>query len=321
MPRVSVIVPVRDRRGLLGNLLAALDRQTYADLEVVVADDGSVDGSGDLAEATTVLGHPVRVLRLAGRGAVAARTAAVAVAAGELLAFTDSDCEPEPGWLAHLVAEADAGADVVVGRTVPARAVRPLERSVHAGDDGLFATCNVLYRRAAFDAVGGFASTIGRWDVRPNARARGLGIGEDTILGWRVAQQGTLRVADGAVVRHAVHPPDLADSITRGWMAAAFPALLREVPELGGRLLRRRVLLGGTRRLPLLAAVLLLGVGPRWLAAGALGWWAAARVPELRSGGEPIQRWPATLGALLAVDVATEAGLLVGSVRARRLVL
>lgn len=321
MPRVSVIVPVRDRRQLLRRLLAALDAQTHTDLEVVVADDGSTDGSGDEAAATFVHGRAVIVLRLTGGGAVAARTKAVAVASGDLLAFTDSDCEPEPTWLARLVAAAEAGADVVVGRTLPARPPRPLERSVHAGDDGLFATCNVLYRRAAFESVGGFATTTGRWDVRPNARARGLGIGEDTVLGWRVAERGSLRVVPDAIVRHAVHPPDLVDSVTRGWMAAAFPALLREVPALQPRLLRRRVLLGGPRRVPLLVAGAFLVAGRARPAAAALAWWGVRRVPELRAGGEPVRAWPMTLGGLLAIDVATTAGLLVGSARARRLVL
>jgi glycosyltransferase involved in cell wall biosynthesis len=43
---VSVIIPVRDRRDLLGRTLDALDRQEFRDFEVIVADDGSADGSG-----------------------------------------------------------------------------------------------------------------------------------------------------------------------------------------------------------------------------------------------------------------------------------
>ena len=99
-PRVSVVVPVRDRRDLLRDLLAALDVQTFRDFELLVVDDGSVDGSAELAESTTVAGQPVRVLRQEGLGAVAARQRGAADSRGEVLAFTDSDCTPVPGWLA-----------------------------------------------------------------------------------------------------------------------------------------------------------------------------------------------------------------------------
>ena len=109
-PRVSVVVPVRDRRDLLRDLLAALDVQTLRDFELIVVDDGSVDGSAELAESTIVAGQPVRVLRQEGLGAVAARQRGAADSRGEVLAFTDSDCTPVPGWLAAGVGSIEAGA-------------------------------------------------------------------------------------------------------------------------------------------------------------------------------------------------------------------
>src|SRR5690606_2178999 len=162
-PRVSVVVPVRDRRAMLAELLHALAAQTYADAEVIVVDDGSTDGSAEEAER-----RGVRVVRGDGQGAVAARQAGVKAARGEILAFTDSDCVPEPGWLEAGVRAVDAGADVVQGHTRPARRRALLERSLWVDDDGLYETANVFYRRTAFDAAGGFDGSLGdRYGFRP----------------------------------------------------------------------------------------------------------------------------------------------------------
>src|SRR5439155_20118463 len=71
--RVSVVVPVRDRREMLEALLAGLAGQSYSDFEVVVVDDGSIDGSGDAAKSAGENGLEVLVLRTEGVGAVEAR--------------------------------------------------------------------------------------------------------------------------------------------------------------------------------------------------------------------------------------------------------
>jgi hypothetical protein len=320
-PRVSVIVPVRDRRALLRQLLDALATQTYRDFEVVVVDDGSRDGSADEARADEALGRPVRVVSSGGVGAVAARGAGVAEAAGDVLAFTDSDCVPSGAWLAAGVAAIDDGADVVQGLTRPSRPMRPLERSVTSDrPDGLFATCNVFYRRAAFDAAGGFDGDATRLGFRSNRRARGLGFGEDTIAAWRVRRHGRAAFAPDAVVEHDVLMPDAVDAVSRAWLTGAFPALVAEVPELRDSLLTKRYLLG-TSRLGLYGAVLLGATGRRRATAAALSVWCAGWIRTAWAGeGSAAQRL-ASVPALLAVDAVTGAALVAGSVRARTLVL
>ena len=315
-PRVSVVVPVRDRRDLLGVLLDALDAQTFRDFEVVVVDDGSTDGSGDLAEARGAM-----VVRRAGGGAVAARAAGVAVARGTILAFTDSDCVPAPTWLEAGVRAIDGGADVVQGHTRPTRKRGILERSLFVDDDGLYETCNVFYRRSAFDAAGGFdAAAAGRLGFRAGARAQGLGFGEDTLLGWRVRRaSGRAAYAPDAVVTHEVLPFDPADHLSRTLQAAAFPALVREVPELREAFLSWRWFLGRTRP-PLWAALAALLLRRRALAAALLVVWlgrlwrSTASEPVLR---RRLKAYP----VVVATDVVTAGALAVGSARARALVL
>ena len=319
-PRVSVVVPTRNRRPYLRQLLDALAKQTLADHEVIVVDDGSTDGSSEEVEADIQAGRPVRLLQGGGRGAVSARVAAVDGARSELLAFTDDDCIPDPEWLAAGVRALEQGADVVQGVTKPHGAVRPLDRTIMVDrHDGLYNTCNVFYRPAAYRAVGGFPRADHALGFRPSRRAKNLGFGEDAMLGWRVRRQGRASFAPDAIVEHHVFAPDLRDAARRAWMTGAFPALVREIPELRDTALAHRYFLG-TTRVPLYAAAALLALGRRRLATGAAAVWV---VRHVRSAGTDVsvKRLVAGVPAQMGIDGIIAVALVVGSARARRIVL
>ena len=317
-PRVSVIIPVRNRRTLLRRTLDALAAQTLTDHEVIVVDDGSSDGSDEEAEHDADRGRPVRVVRSGGAGAVAARTAGVAAARGDVLAFTDSDCEPDRDWLRAGVAAIDAGADVVQGLTRPTRLARPLERTVWSTvDDGLYATCNVFYRRDAFDAAGGFDANAGhRLGFRPGSQLRGYGFGEDTLLGWRVRRAGRASFAPDAVVGHAVFPVDVVDSLKRAWTTGAFAALFAEVPELRATL-HAELAAGRRRRAPLYAAAVASVLGHRRLAVLLVGGWSALRWRELAPVEPSARRRAKVLPVELALEATRATALLWGTARIR----
>ena len=323
-PRVSVIIPVKDRRALLDAALDALEAQTFDDFEVIVVDDGSRDGSGEAAARRTIKGRPVRVVAGGSNGAVRARIAGVAAASGDILAFTDSDCAPQPQWLARAIAAFDAGSDLVNGKTIAARPPLPLERTMGSGEEGLYPTCNVFYRRAAYDKVGGFdVGAADRWRFRLDRRAKGDGFGEDTLLAWQVIRSGGVaRYVPEAVVEHAVFPPDdLPDLVSRTARVAAFPAFIKEVPELRPTMLTRGWQLGARSRVPVYAAFAALLLRQRRLAALATVWWAVLRLQELRAYPVPWKRRLAVLPAEMAVDAVTAGALVVGSVHARSVTL
>src|SRR5262245_61424835 len=94
-PFVSVIIPVFGDVEPLATCLDHLEHQTYsrACFEVIVADNGCPD----LARA--VRGRDVRVVREPKPGSYAARNAGLAIAAGEIIAFTDADCLPSADWI------------------------------------------------------------------------------------------------------------------------------------------------------------------------------------------------------------------------------
>ena len=91
---ISVIIPVYNRREVVGRAIRSVLAQTWTEREVIVVDDGSEDGSGDSIRAA--FGSSVRLLvQPRNRGVSAARNRAIEAARGEWLAFLDSDDE----WL------------------------------------------------------------------------------------------------------------------------------------------------------------------------------------------------------------------------------
>ena len=98
-PVVSVVLPVHNRADVVGEALASVLAQSYENLEVIVVDDGSTDGS--LAEVQRVADARVRVVNNDGpRGAGSARNAGIRVAGARYLAFQDSDDWWHPDKLA-----------------------------------------------------------------------------------------------------------------------------------------------------------------------------------------------------------------------------
>jgi glycosyltransferase involved in cell wall biosynthesis len=207
MSAVTVVAATHNRADRLAALLDALRAQTFSDFDVVIVDDASTDGTtGLLAEARARGDLALTVLRHeTGRGPAAARNAGWRAASAAVIAFTDDDCRPSPGWLAAGVAAMAATANgtreaIVQGLTEPdpleADRLGPFTRSLNVRElDHWYATANMFYSRATLERLGGFDETT---FSRPG--------GEDTDLAWRAIGDGvpTAFSAD-ARVWHAVH--------------------------------------------------------------------------------------------------------------------
>lgn len=113
LPLISVIVPVYRVEEYLDHCLQSITQQTYRNLEVILVDDGSPDRSGAICDAWAAKDSRVRVIHQKNAGGGPARNAALDIAAGELLAFVDSDDYIAPDMFAHLYEiMTEAGADV-----------------------------------------------------------------------------------------------------------------------------------------------------------------------------------------------------------------
>ncbi|MGD0014479.1 MAG: glycosyltransferase family A protein [Bryobacteraceae bacterium] len=96
-PAVSVVVPLYNKRDAIRGCLGAVLRQTLPQFEVIVVDDGSTDGGGDIVRQ--IADGRVRVVAQENRGASAARNRGIAESRGELVALLDADDEWEPDFL------------------------------------------------------------------------------------------------------------------------------------------------------------------------------------------------------------------------------
>jgi len=98
LPRVSIVVPVLNRKELIGKCIESLLKLDYPSFEVVVVDNGSTDKTREI-----VSNYPVRLVVKEGGGPYVARNEGIRQANGEIVAFTDSDCVVAQNWLLNLI--------------------------------------------------------------------------------------------------------------------------------------------------------------------------------------------------------------------------
>lgn len=99
-PLVSVIMPAYNARPYIAEAMQSVLSQDYPNIELIVVDDGSVDGS---AECAKMFGDRVKVIRQANAGVAAARNKGLDEAKGELIAFLDADDVWLPGKISAQV--------------------------------------------------------------------------------------------------------------------------------------------------------------------------------------------------------------------------
>lgn len=101
-PLISVIVPVYNILDYLPRCVQSLTSQTYRELEILLVDDGSTDGTGKLCDELAKGEKRIRVLHKKNGGTSSARNLGIANAKGEYLGFVDSDDYVEPGMYERL---------------------------------------------------------------------------------------------------------------------------------------------------------------------------------------------------------------------------
>ena len=180
MPLVTVVMPTYERAALLPRAVHSVLGQTMPDLELVVVDDGSTDGTPEVLASCA--DPRLRVLRTEHLGVSAARNAALALAQGELVAYLDTDNLWSPQFLEVMVEELrDSDVAAYCGRHLflmdgPLEDARVVARRTHSPAynpaallRGNSIDLNVLvHRRALVAEVGGFDEELGRlvdWDL------------------------------------------------------------------------------------------------------------------------------------------------------------
>ena len=196
---VTVVIPVRDRAEALARCLAAVGPAAA----VLVVDDASVRPAAIASTATAAGARLIR--RRVNGGPAAARNTGLAAAGTPLVAFVDSDCVPEPGWLAPLLRHfADPAVAAVAPRIVgfgsPLAGWASTNSSARAWT---WAHVRAGSRRWPASPTLPAAALV----VRRSALGAGfderLRLGEDVDLLWRLHSEGRrVRYEPAARVRH-----------------------------------------------------------------------------------------------------------------------
>ncbi|RMF65025.1 MAG: glycosyltransferase [Cyanobacteria bacterium J069] len=200
-PRISVVIPHFNDLDNLKVCLDCLMRQTLPmdQFEIIVADNNSSAGLEAVkAVADEVAGHQVQVVLASIQGAGAARNCGVLASQADVLAFTDSDCQPAPTWL-ECGLRAIEQADIVGGKVqvvlddpntlhpVEAfEAVFAFNNQDYVTEKRFSVTANLLVSRTVFDAVGGFRQSVSEdkdWCHRAIAAGYSLIYQDDVCVG------------------------------------------------------------------------------------------------------------------------------------------
>ncbi len=252
-PFLSVIVPNLNGKRHLPGLFAALASQTFTDYEVILADDGSTDGSVEFVEAT----YPdVRVLvNRRPLGFVANVNAAADAATGRILALLNNDTEPDPAWLEKLAVTICAHPDAAIvaskmrlfdqrdtlhtaGDMLGADGI-PRNRGVWEADTGQFDALTTVfsgcgggsaYRRDVWQSLGGFDPDFWMYveDVDYAFRARLQGhevvYAPDAVVYHKIGGSGGDTLASYYVGRNTIW--NIVKNMPGGLLIKHLPAII-----------------------------------------------------------------------------------------------
>lgn len=210
---LSVVVPMHNVAPYLERCLTSLVNQTYANLDIIVVDDGSTDSSAAAAGRYAAYDPRIRLIKLPHGGNGRARNAGIAAARGEFLTFADADdVVPGNAYEVMMASLAASGSDFCVGsygrirgsRKIPVRLAGSIHARMRTGVtvsdipeviDNVF-LWNKVFRRDFWDRqVGPMPENIRYEDQETTARAylrsQSFDVLPDVVYWWRIREDGS----------------------------------------------------------------------------------------------------------------------------------
>jgi len=219
---VSVIVPAYNSEKTISTLLKSLKKQNYkGTFEVIVVDDGSNDKTAEISENKGAV-----VLRQKNAGPAKARNLGAKKAKGEILLFTDADCEPEKNWVEEMLRPfADNGIIGVQGayKTKQVGVVarfnqleieQRYEKMEKSRNIDWVGSYSAAYRKKDFDEAGGFDESF------PKAS------GEDPELSYKISKMGKKLFFNHDAIVYHTHPDSLWQYLKVKYFRAYYRILL-----------------------------------------------------------------------------------------------
>lgn len=192
-PLFSVIIPTYERHKHLEELLSCLENQHCQDFEIIIVDQSKK--SWEQGQKYSNL--DILYIHTDIKGAVIARNTAAFYARGEILAFTDDDCQPNSDWLENSIRYFNDLQIIGIEGLISSDKLedKNFRHVTNLNFEGLgFMTANLFLRREVFMAIDGFDESFDH----PHFR-------EDTDLGWRACEYGKIPFAHDVRVFHPPH--------------------------------------------------------------------------------------------------------------------
>jgi GT2 family glycosyltransferase len=197
-PHISVVVCSYNGSSTIGDCCEGLSELEYPDFEVIVVDDGSSDKTAAIAQE-----YGFRVIRTDNQGLSSARNVGLQAASGEIVAYIDDDARPDSHWLTYLAAtymRSEYGGvggpniappgDGPIAECVENAPGNPTHILLSDQEAAHIPGCNMAFRKAALEAIGGFDSQFRT-------------AGDDVDVCWRLRQCGwRLGFSPAAMVWH-----------------------------------------------------------------------------------------------------------------------
>lgn len=225
MPRVSVVMPVKDGGHWLEPAVRSVLEQDYRDLELIIVENGSTDGTPEVLARLAAEDDRVRVLVEPPRGYVHALNVGCAAARGELIARLDADDASRPTRIGKQVARLDAEPELVLLGT-GVQYVDAQDRRLHVRQKPLddaalraqlqisspFMHSAVMMRRTAYEQVGGY---------RPLLKPA-----EDRDLWLRLSEVGRLANLPEPLTLYRIHDKQVTITESRHSALASLLSIL-----------------------------------------------------------------------------------------------
>jgi cellulose synthase/poly-beta-1,6-N-acetylglucosamine synthase-like glycosyltransferase len=221
---ISVITPAYNEEKTMWDCLHSLTNQTLSQdhYEVIVVDDGSTDGTLEIIKKFP----EVVSVSQKNKGPAAARNNGVRRARGEIILFTDADCQPFENWLEEMVKPFEQNSEVVAAkgayktkqRELTARFVQieyedKYDRMKRLSNIDFIDTYSAGFRREIFLQAGGFSEDF------PVAGA------EDAELSFRLADKGCKMVFNPEAKVYHVHPKSVGEYFKKKYKFACWRIL------------------------------------------------------------------------------------------------
>ena len=221
--QISIVIPTFNSAKVLGTCLESLTNQTVGRerYEVIVVDDGSTDETRDVVSK-----YPVKYIYQQNSGPAVARNNGVRQAEGEIILFTDADCEPRSNWIEELVKPLRDPQVVGVKGTYKTRQKELIARLVQIEYEHKYErmkkfkyidfvdTYSAGYRKDIFMKYGGFDERYPRASV------------EDQEFSFRLSHDGHKMVFNPEAVVYHRHSARLTDYLKKKYKIAYWKAFL-----------------------------------------------------------------------------------------------